>query len=202
LDRNRGDLTEVSPIPDQPMGSAAALYPINRIIALVSRRTDEHSAAGGRNPTSATNRAVSLPVDGVCHSDRRVLRHIRKQASLSARRRRENHGGPRRRPVWRFARCSIGLRAKRHSAFLRGPPWFSLLLRAERLACLSLGPTSRARYRRVSIGPAMRCAYRRAPALGAALAEAPACQCVIGISAKIRRGPRRVGRLVVQRSRR
>ena len=41
------------------------------------------SGAVGRKQTSATNRAGSLPVDGVRHSDRLVLHHIRKQASIS-----------------------------------------------------------------------------------------------------------------------
>jgi hypothetical protein len=74
-----------------------------------------------------------------------------KQASFSTRRNREGQG-PRRSPVWRFVRCSIELRAKRHTGLLRGAPWLSRFLRVEKLACLPLGSAPRTRERRVSTG--------------------------------------------------
>ena len=120
----------------------------------MSRMLLAHRNAGvGRNQTNATNRAVSLPVNCARDTDHQVPRHIRNQASkFLARRNRESHEGLRRKTEWRFVQRPIEHRAKRHTGLLRGPPWFSLLLRVERLACLSLGPTSGTRYRRVSIG--------------------------------------------------
>jgi len=73
---------------------------------------------------------------------------------------------PRRKTIWRFARCSIGLRAKRHTAFLRGlrgSPCFSVLKNL--LACVGNrypGPVIDV----FRLADAKRCASREAPALG------------------------------------
>jgi hypothetical protein len=61
---------------------------------------------------------------------------VRKKASLSTRRRREDvlgHGGE---GCWRFAQGPIEHRAKRHTVLLRDLRAVSLLLRVEKLACL------------------------------------------------------------------
>ena len=57
----------------------------------------------------------------------------------------ENHGGPR-------SRIATALRARRVASFLRGPPWFSIVLRVEILAEL--------RTARVSLGCPERCCGR------------------------------------------
>jgi len=60
-----------------------------------------------------------------------------KEASVSTRRSREDvlgHGGE---ETWRFAQGPIERRAKRHTVLLRDLRAFSLLLRVEKLACLT-----------------------------------------------------------------
>jgi hypothetical protein len=52
--------------------------------AHIQAHKESPGTAVGRNQTSATNRARSLPVGRVRHSDRLVLRRIRKQASFRA----------------------------------------------------------------------------------------------------------------------
>jgi len=52
--------------------------------AHIQAHKESPGTAVGRNQTSATNRARSLPVGRVRHSDRLVLRRIRKQASFHA----------------------------------------------------------------------------------------------------------------------
>ena len=71
------------------------------------------------------------------------------------------------------------------SFFLRGPQWLSLLLRAEKLACLPLGTRGPPAIDVSRLAGAKRYASRKAPALGAVLAEAAPNRCVIGISAEI-----------------
>ena len=104
---------------------------------------------------------------------RHVAMFAIKHVSLLTRRNRESHGGPRRKTVCRFARRPIEHRAKRHTALLRGPPWFSLFLRVKNLlTCFwdqHPGPVIDVSRLAATNG----CASRRAPALGATLAEAP-----------------------------
>jgi hypothetical protein len=91
-------------------------------------------------PLAATKHArrTSLWRQGGTEGTKPTVRHRAmlaiKQASFSARRSRENARRSRRRPVWRFARCSIGPCAKRQVPSSPCPRTSSLLLRAEKLA--------------------------------------------------------------------
>ena len=98
------------------------------------RQSSAHSAAAGRNQTSATNRALSRRVDGVRDTDRLASCSVRNQASkfFST----EKQGGPRR----ATEKDSIALRAQVDRAPREAPrwssPWLSLFLRVEKLTCL------------------------------------------------------------------
>ena len=137
-------------------------------------------AAVGRNQTSATNRAVSQPVDCARDTDHQAPRHVRNQASKQAfqhgetGRATERHGeaqsGASRGVRLVYARSAIPC----FPVALCGFPCFSVLKNL--LAFLwdqHAGPVidvSR-------LAATKRYASRRAPALGAVLAEAPANQC-------------------------